>query len=110
MQRHLQLILRHPFVGNRFWDVLRGVNNNTSSTLILYAAYGFLGGTLNVAGWIALVWDRSKRLWVNLALLVILFMSFNTQNLTWDLYFWLFPMLALLERGLPLLEKRRKKA
>lgn len=107
---NLQLILRHPFVGNRFWDVLRGVNNNTSSTLILYAAYGFLGGTLNVAGWIALVWGRSKRLWANLALLVILFMSFNTQNLTWDLYFWLFPMLALLERGLPLLEKRRKKA
>lgn len=107
---NIRLFLQHPFVGAKFWDVLRGVNNNTSSTLILYSAYGLLGGTLHVAGWIALVWDRSKKLWANLALLVILFMSFNTQNLTWDLYFWLFPMLALLERVLPLLEKRRKKA
>ena len=37
------------------------------------------------------------------------FMSFNTQNLTWDLFFWLFPMVALCQRGLPLIFKSNKK-
>ncbi len=105
---NIRLFLQNPVMGARFRDVLHGVNNNTSSTLILYAACGFLGGTLNVAGWVALVWNRDRRLWANLALLVILFMSFNTQNLTWDLYFWLFPTMALLERGLPLLGSKAK--
>ena len=40
-----------------------------------------------------------------LVLLLILFMSFNTQNLTANVFFWLFPMMALVERGLPLLNK-----
>lgn len=102
---NIRLFFQHPVAGARFADVLHGVNNNTSSTLILYAACGFLAGTLNVAGWVALVWSREHKLWGNLALLVILFMSFNTQNLTWDLYFWLFPTMALLERGLPLFNK-----
>ena len=104
---NIRLFLENPIMGARFSEVLHGVNNNTSSTLILYAACGFLGGTLNVAGWVALVWNRDRRLWANLALLVILFMSFNTQNLTWDLYFWLFPTMALLERGLPMLLEHR---
>lgn len=104
---NIRLFLQNPVMGARFHDVLHGVNNNTSSTLILYAACGFFGGTLNVVSWIALVWSRERRLWGNLAVLVILFMSFNTQNLTWDLYFWLFPVLALLERGLPVVSKRK---
>lgn len=106
IRANIQFFLGHPVFGARFADVLHSVNNNTSSTLILYAACGFLVGTLNVFGWIALVWDRERRLWANLAMLMILFMSFNTQNLTWDLYFWLFPMLALLERGLPMAQKQ----
>ena len=36
---------------------------------------------------------------------LILFMSFNTQNLVANVYFWLFPMMALVERGLPGLKK-----
>ena len=102
---NIRLFFQHPVAGARFADVLHGVNNNTSSTLILYAACGFLAGTLNVAAWVALVWEQERKLFGNLAMLVILFMSFNTQNLTWDLYFWLFPVMALLERGLPPVEK-----
>jgi len=37
-------------------------------------------------------------MWVNLALVVILFMSFNTQNLIADVFLWLFPVMALVER------------
>ena len=40
-----------------------------------------------------------------LILLPILFLSFNTQNLVANVFFWLFPMMALVERGLPLLKK-----
>jgi len=36
-------------------------------------------------------------------------MSFNTQNLIANVYFWLFPMMALVERGLPMLHLSAKK-
>ena len=38
-------------------------------------------------------------------LVLILFMSFNTQNLTWNMFFWLFPAMALTERLVPVLNK-----
>ena len=104
----LQIFLRNPIFGARLADVLHAVNNNTSSTMILYAVFGFLSGSLHVLAWIALVWKKQRRLWANLALLVILFMGFNTQNLTGDVFFWLFPVMALVERGLPLLKKPGK--
>lgn len=104
---NLQLFAQHPVFGARLSEVLHAVSNNTSSTLILYAGYGILGGSLNVACWAALVWKQERRLWANLALLVIMFMAFNTQNLTWDLYFWLFPVMALLERGVPYIQRLR---
>ena len=83
--------------------------DNTSSTLILYNIFGVLGGTLNVAGWVALVWKKEQKLLVNLALLVILFMAFNTQNLTWNLFFWLFPGMALAQRGIPAVQSLLQK-
>lgn len=112
---NLEFFLKNPLMGAKLYDVLHltGVSDaivtNTSSTMILFAAYGILGGIFGILGWIALVWDRDRRLWANLALLIILFMSFNTQNLTWDLFFWLFPMAALCQRGLPLILKSNKK-
>lgn len=112
---NLEFFLKNPLLGARLYDVLHltGVSDaivtNTSSTMILFAAYGILGGIFGILGWIALVWDRDRRLWANLALLIVLFMSFNTQNLTWDLFFWLFPMAALCQRGLPLILKSNKK-
>lgn len=106
----LGIFLHHPLVGEKLSAVLYSVANNTTSTLILYAGLGILGGTLNVAAWIALVWEKERKAWVNVALLVILFLSFNTQNLIADVFFWLFPYMALVERGLPWLQKQRRKA
>lgn len=105
----LEIFFHHPIFGTTVRSVLHSVTDNTSSTLILYGIFGILGGSLNVAAWIALVWDKNRKAWANLALLVILFMSFNTQNLTWNMFFWLFPMMALAERGLPLLRMRKRK-
>ena len=104
---NLQLLLRHPLIGDTIANVLHGTNHNTSSTLLLYAILGIVGGTLNVAGWIALLWNRQRKVLGNLVLLLILFMSFNTQNLTANVFFWMFPMMALVERGLPLLKKEK---
>lgn len=100
--------LENPLFGDRLANVLHGTSHNTSSTLILYAVLGILGGTLNVVSWGALIWKRERTIAGNLVLLVILFMSFNTQNLVADIFFWLFPYMALVERGLPLIFDRKK--
>lgn len=101
----LTIFLQNPILGEKMAVVLGAVQDNTTSTMILYAVLGILGGSLNVIAWIALVWKKEQKLWVNLALLLILFMSFNTQNLTTNIYFWLFPYMALVERGVPMLKK-----
>lgn len=97
----LHIFLRHPLFGAKLAEVLHAVENNTTSTLILFAGFGFLVGVLNVASWLLLVWRKERKLWGNLALTLILFASFNTQNLIADVFFWLFPIMALVERGLP---------
>lgn len=102
---NLQIFLKNPIFGEKLSVVLHATQNNTSSTLIMYAGFGVLCGTLNVAAWGALVWEKERKLWVNFALLLILFMSFNTQNLIADVFFWLFPTMAMVERGLPVLER-----
>lgn len=102
----LQLFAKHPLLGNRIADVLHAVPNNTSSTLILYAILGIFGGTWSVLSWVALVWKRERHVIGNLFLLMILFMSFNTQNLTADVFFWLFPMMALTEKCVPLMKRK----
>lgn len=104
----LQIFLQHPVFGAKIAEVLHAVRNNTTSTLILYAIFGVLGGSLNVVCWIALVWEKERNVIWNLGLLLILFMAFNTQNLTADVFFWLFPVMALCERGLPLLKLPKK--
>ena len=103
---NLKFFFDNPLVGEPIAAVLHGTNHNTSSTMLLYAILGLVGGTLNVAAWIALLWKRERKLPGNLILLVILFMSFNTQNLVANVFFWLFPMMALVERGLPSVKRR----
>ncbi len=103
-----KLFLQNPIVGDTIANVLHGTAHNTSSTLILYAVLGVLGGTLNVAAWCALTWKQERNLFGNLFLLLILFMSFNTQNLVADVFFWLFPYMALAQRTLPMLNFSKK--
>ena len=46
---------------------------------------------------------------MNLILMLILFIPFNTQNVIMDMFFWLFPIMALTQRGLPMLNDLKKK-
>ncbi len=105
----LRMFLADPLLGTELSSVLHAVTHNTISTPILFAVFGIAGGCLHVISWIALVWEKEQKLWVNLALLVILFMSFNTQNLIADVFFWLFPMMALTERWAPMLKKPKRR-
>lgn len=106
---NMQIFGKHPLVGDTIANVLHGTNHNTSSTLLLFAILGVAGGLVNVAAWVALAWDRNRSIFGNLMLLLILFMSFNTQNLVANIFFWLFPMMALTERGLLKLKFSAKK-
>ena len=103
------MFLKNPLLGDTIANVLHGTAHNTSSTLILYAILGFAGGTLNVAAWIALLWKKERSVIGNLMLLMILFMSFNTQNLTANVFFWLFPYMALTELLAPKLKFPERK-
>lgn len=104
----IEIFFRAPLWGDALAYVLHMVEHNTTSSLLLFAGFGIMTGGLNVLAWVALVWDKERKLWANLALLVVLFMSFNTQNLITDIFFWLFPYMALVERGIPLCEKVKK--
>ena len=95
----LQAWLRHPIFGGSLAQVLHAAQHNTSSSLILLAAAGVLAGLLHIASWAALVWDKKRCVIGNVCLLGILFLSFNTQNLTADVFFWLIPVMALVQRS-----------
>ena len=102
-----EIFLKHPFVGDKISDVLHSVPNNTASSPILFASFGIVGGLLHVASWVALVWRKERSVLMNLILMVIVFVPFNTQNVIHDMFFWMFPIMALTERGLPLISKGR---
>ena len=106
----VRLILQHPLMGARFSDVLFAAEDNTASTLILYAVYGIVGGTLNVLAWAALVWKKDRKVWLNCGFVLACLLDINTQNMVAEPFFWLFPTMALVERGMPLLKQLRKKA
>ena len=101
----------HPVFGDRISDVIYTVDNNTATSAILFASFGIVGGCLHVLSWVALAWRKDRSIIMNLILLLILFIPFNTQNVIHDMFFWIFPVMALVEKGIPFLQavcERRK--
>lgn len=105
---NVELFLKNPLLGANLRDVLYALPNNTSSTTVLMAGCGIGAALIHVGAWIAMIWEKGRKLWVNLALVLILFVSFNTQNMIADLFFWLLPVMALTEKRIPWLESRKK--
>lgn len=103
---NLDMLREHPLLGDKLSNVLHVVEHNTSSSMILFATFGIVSGMLHVAAWAALVWDKKRNPLGNIALLAILFLSFNTQNLIGDQFFWLFPVMALTEWLVPRLGRK----
>lgn len=100
---NVRLFLAHPLFGARLREVLQNpvLLNNTSSTTILFAMTGVLGGAFHVFSWIAMTWKKNRNLLFSLGYALILSMSFNTENLITNVFFWLFPMVLLCERLSP---------
>lgn len=104
-----KFFLESPLVGADMEEVLYALMVNTATSPILFAVFGIVGGCVHVMSWVALAWKKERPVLMNLLLLVILFVPFNTQNVIADMFFWLFPVIALAEWGLPLLESEKKK-
>lgn len=102
----LDYFLKNPILGEKIAPVLYAVEHNTASTMLMLAIFGIGGGALHLAAWTALVWDRQRHWGYNLILLIIMLLSVNTQNFIADQFFWLFPMMALTEKCVPMLKKK----
>ena len=103
IRTNLRFITGNPLTGDVIAEVLHGTNHNTSSTLLLYAILGVVGGTLHVAGWIALVWKRERNVLGNLIWFVPLgfFLRWLYSRLTWKGCLWL---AAALSTGIELFQ------
>ena len=106
---NLHLLSFRPRVGREVAYVLEIIPDNTSSTTILFDILGIFSGWLHVIAWLCLVL-RGKGHWATkLLCLLALAITFNTQNLISDPYFWIFPILALIECVELLLDRLPKK-
>lgn len=103
-----RMFLSHPIFGGKLSEVMYSTANNTTTSPIIFAGFGLVTGAVHVLSWAALSWKKERSLLLNLILLGILFVPFNTQNVIYDMFFWMFPVMALTQRGLPELEKIRK--
>ena len=100
--KDLGFFLDNPLFGGILAEVFDAVPNNTTSTMLMLAIFGLPGALVHIFSWAALAWDRERSTFSNLFLLLVLFMSFNTQNLIANVFLWLLPMMALCQRVLPL--------
>ncbi len=103
-----RMFLAHPIFGGKLSQVMYSTANNTTTSPIIFAGFGLITGAVHVLSWAALSWKKERNLLLNLILLGILFVPFNTQNVIYDMFFWMFPVMALTQRGLPELEKIRQ--
>lgn len=99
---NLYVIQWHPFQGRELAYILETVTHNTSSSTILFGVLGMISGWLNLFGWVALVFRGKGKLLMKLTAFAALAVTFNTENLITNPFFWLFPILALTEGLLPL--------
>ena len=97
--------LANPLAGADLAEVLFSVPNNTATSPILFAVFGIVGGCVHVLSWAALAWKRNRHWAMNMMLMLILFVPFNTQNVMADMFFWMFPMMALSEQCLMLMDR-----
>lgn len=95
-----ELFISHPLFGADMNTVVYAVANNTATSAILFAVFGIVGGCVHVLSWAALAWRKERHWLMNVILMVILFIPFNTQNVMHDMFFWLFPIMALTEKCL----------
>lgn len=100
---NMKMFLSSPIIGVNEVDILYNpeIENNTSSTTILLAMLGAFGGLAHILSWLVFTWKKERCFVFNLLFAIILAMAFNTENLIADLFFWLFPIMAVCDKALP---------
>ena len=101
-----RLFLAHPLLGAKISDAMYAAQNNATSSPIFFAAFGIFGGCFHVLTWVAMAWKKERHWIMNLILLVIVFIPFNTQNVIHDMFFWMFSTIALIEKTVPLIGRK----
>lgn len=94
---NLHLLSFNPKVGRNVSYILEIIQDNTSSTTILFAILGVISGWLHVIAWACLVFRGKGHVVSKLVCLLALAITFNTQNLISEPYLWIFPIMALVE-------------
>ena len=94
---NLHLLSFNPKVGRNVSYILEIIQDNTSSTTILFAILGVISGWLHVIVWACLVFRGKGHVVSKLVCLLALAITFNTQNLISEPYLWIFPIMALVE-------------
>lgn len=98
----------NPVFGADMAEVMYSVPNNTTTSPIIFAVFGIVGGCVHVLSWAVMAWKKERHVLMNLFLMLILFVPFNTQNVLPDMFFWMFPMMVLTEKGLTLADRLKK--
>ena len=92
---NIRMFANHFLFGDSVVNVMYSLGDNTASSFILFALCGILGGVLNVFAWCVLLYRKNRNSILNGWLLITMFMMINPQNITTNIFFWLFPMLAV---------------
>lgn len=103
-----EIFLQHPVFGGKLSEVMYSTTNNTTTSPMFFAIFGVVTGCVHVLSWAAFAWKKERSVVMNLILMVILFIPFNTQNVIHDMFFWMFPVMALTQWCLPRLDNIRK--
>ena len=88
---NLKIFLNHPLVGDTVMISMSSVSHNTSSSLILFSILGLLGGMFNLLIWINFIKKYQFSNIFFLLNLLVVFLSFNTQALIGNIFFWVIP-------------------
>ncbi|MGN0412728.1 MAG: hypothetical protein ACI4FV_06790, partial [Lachnospiraceae bacterium] len=107
---NLKLSARNPLFGTTVQQTMHNpglIEDNLSSSTILFAIWGIAGGAFHVACWFALVWKKNSGVITSLMILFLLAFSINSQGFVADLFIWLLPVMALSERVLPCLPGKK---
>ncbi len=97
VQVNILFFLKHPIFGDEVSKVLYSLDNTTSS-LLLFACYGLLIGIIINYCWLSIC--NGIHLIINnkvtiLLIVLVFFISINTQNLTTNFYFYSIPIVPL---------------
>lgn len=100
IKMNISFFLKNPILGNDISLVLYSINN-TNSSLLLFACYGLLIGTIFNYCWLFIcngLYLKTNNKVTKILIILVFLISINTQNLTTNFYFYSIPIISLFEQ------------